>query len=207
MSKISWTAGFFKWASQWSQSTLRQARSLRRTSFWILSLHCSRLHSSRPKLISKATWADSVVFRSIYFSVMSIFTDSYSYEWIVPINWMKAEVQQSRFWLLERTGMNTKIILFWWCHLVLSTGSEWDKFTILIHISLGLGLYNIKNNYLYVAFHDDMKTTGNEWVLVNLNITGYYRVNYDTENWERLLNQLTENHEVKTLVLGVMHYK
>jgi len=43
-----------------------------------------------------------------------------------------------------------------------------------------------------------MKTTGNEWVLVNLNITGYYRVNYDTKNWERLLNQLTEKHEVKT---------
>lgn len=64
-----------------------------------------------------------------------------------------------------------------------------------------------QNTYLYVAFHNDMKTTGNEWVLVNLNITGYYRVNYDTENWERLLNQLTENHEVKTLALGVMHYK
>ncbi|XDV53211.1 hypothetical protein PO909_021777 [Leuciscus waleckii] len=73
----------------------------------------------------------------------------FNYEWIVPINWMKAEVEQSRFWLLEKTG-----------------------------------------------FHNDMKTTGNEWVLVNLNITGYYRVNYDTENWERLLNQLTEKHEV-----------
>ncbi|XP_067293180.1 aminopeptidase N [Pseudorasbora parva] len=73
----------------------------------------------------------------------------FKYEWIIPINWMKADVKQSRFWLLERT-----------------------------------------------AFHNEMKTTGNEWVLVNLNITGYYRVNYDTENWERLLNQLTENHEV-----------
>uniref|UniRef100_A0A673I072 Aminopeptidase n=1 Tax=Sinocyclocheilus rhinocerous TaxID=307959 RepID=A0A673I072_9TELE len=75
------------------------------------------------------------------------------YEWIVPINWMKAEVEQSRFWLTEKT-----------------------------------------------AFHSDMKATGNEWVLVNLNITGYYRVNYDTENWERLLNQLTENHEVVPVI-------
>ncbi|KAK2867021.1 hypothetical protein Q8A67_025138 [Cirrhinus molitorella] len=73
----------------------------------------------------------------------------FNYEWIVPINWMKAKVEQSRYWLIEKTD-----------------------------------------------FHSDMKTTGNEWVLVNLNITGYYRVNYDTENWERLLNQLTENHEV-----------
>ncbi len=52
--------------------------------------------------------------------------------------------------------------------------------------------------FSYTAFHSDMKSTGNNWVLVNLNITGYYRVNYDTENWERLLNQLTGNHEVKT---------
>jgi len=51
---------------------------------------------------------------------MSIFfTDFYSYEWIVPINWMKAEVEQPRFWLLERTGMNKNnlpIILFLWWH-------------------------------------------------------------------------------------------
>ncbi|XP_051978899.1 aminopeptidase N-like isoform X3 [Xyrauchen texanus] len=74
----------------------------------------------------------------------------FNYEWIVPINWMKAEVEQSRFWLLERTGIN-----------------EFPQ-----------------------------NTTGNEWVLVNLNITGYFRVNYDTDNWEHLLNQLTENHKV-----------
>ncbi|XP_043083977.1 aminopeptidase N [Puntigrus tetrazona] len=73
----------------------------------------------------------------------------FNYEWIVPVNWMKAEVVQSRFWLTEKT-----------------------------------------------SFHLDMKTSGNDWVLVNLNITGYYRVNYDTENWERLLKQLTENHKV-----------
>ncbi|TRY88000.1 hypothetical protein DNTS_007026 [Danionella cerebrum] len=47
-----------------------------------------------------------------------------------------------------------------------------------------------------MAFNNNMKTNGNEWVLVNLNMTGYYRVNYDTENWERLLNQLSENHQV-----------
>ncbi|XP_050959974.1 aminopeptidase N [Labeo rohita] len=73
----------------------------------------------------------------------------FNYEWIVPINWMKAKVEQSRYWLKEKTD-----------------------------------------------FHSGMKTTGNEWVLVNLNITGYYRVNYDNENWERLLNQLNENHVV-----------
>ncbi|CAM4734208.1 unnamed protein product [Leuciscus chuanchicus] len=37
---------------------------------------------------------------------------------------------------------------------------------------------------------EDLKTAENEWVLANINVTGYYRVNYDQTNWERLLNVL-----------------
>lgn len=32
-----------------------------------------------------------------------------------------------------------------------------------------------------------------EWILANVNCTGYYRVNYNLENWERLLSQLKTN--------------
>ncbi|XP_077452089.1 alanyl (membrane) aminopeptidase-like b [Stigmatopora argus] len=32
-----------------------------------------------------------------------------------------------------------------------------------------------------------------EWILANVNCTGYYRVNYDLENWQRLLVQLNSN--------------
>ncbi|XP_077329964.1 aminopeptidase N-like [Lithobates pipiens] len=32
--------------------------------------------------------------------------------------------------------------------------------------------------------------TQNEWILVNIDVTGYYRVNYDDRNWDNLLNQL-----------------
>ncbi|XP_040894081.1 aminopeptidase N-like [Toxotes jaculatrix] len=34
------------------------------------------------------------------------------------------------------------------------------------------------------------------WVLANINVTGYYRVNYDLGNWESLIAQLRSNHQV-----------
>ncbi|KAF6722116.1 Aminopeptidase N [Oryzias melastigma] len=41
---------------------------------------------------------------------------------------------------------------------------------------------------------NEMKTTGTDWVLANLNVVGYYRVNYDTANWNKLLNALSVDH-------------
>ncbi|XP_061578144.1 aminopeptidase N-like [Cololabis saira] len=38
--------------------------------------------------------------------------------------------------------------------------------------------------------------SGDSWVLVNINVTGYYRVNYDLGNWERLLSKLSTDHQV-----------
>uniref|UniRef100_A0A671LE46 Aminopeptidase n=1 Tax=Sinocyclocheilus anshuiensis TaxID=1608454 RepID=A0A671LE46_9TELE len=37
-----------------------------------------------------------------------------------------------------------------------------------------------------------LKKTGDvdEWVLANIYVTGYYRVNYDNDNWQRLLNSI-----------------
>uniref|UniRef100_A0A8C7K4Y6 Aminopeptidase n=1 Tax=Oncorhynchus kisutch TaxID=8019 RepID=A0A8C7K4Y6_ONCKI len=46
-----------------------------------------------------------------------------------------------------------------------------------------------------------LQETGiSNWVLANLNVSGYYRVNYDMDNWERLLNQLTTDHTVIPLI-------
>ncbi|KAK2841765.1 hypothetical protein Q5P01_011965 [Channa striata] len=39
-----------------------------------------------------------------------------------------------------------------------------------------------------------MKVTADDWVLANLNVVGYYRVNYDQGNWDRLLRALNTNH-------------
>lgn len=44
-----------------------------------------------------------------------------------------------------------------------------------------------------------MKVTGaSDWVLANRDVVGYYRVNYDAANWEKLLTVLSNNHEVGT---------
>ncbi|XP_073328901.1 aminopeptidase N-like [Pagrus major] len=42
---------------------------------------------------------------------------------------------------------------------------------------------------------EKMKATGTDWVLANLDVVGYYRVNYDTVNWNKLLNALSTNHK------------
>lgn len=37
-----------------------------------------------------------------------------------------------------------------------------------------------------------------DWMVANLNMLGYYRVNYDMENWRKLLQTLQTSHEVPT---------
>ncbi|XP_059227561.1 aminopeptidase N [Mustela nigripes] len=44
------------------------------------------------------------------------------------------------------------------------------------------------------AQNDLFKTRGSdEWVLLNLNVTGYYLVNYDVDNWRKIQTQLQTN--------------
>ncbi|XP_045068708.1 aminopeptidase N-like isoform X2 [Coregonus clupeaformis] len=45
------------------------------------------------------------------------------------------------------------------------------------------------------ATHLPMKTLGSDWVLANTKVSGFFRVNYDSTNWERLLTQLSTDHE------------
>ncbi|NWH26510.1 AMPN Aminopeptidase, partial [Grus americana] len=44
--------------------------------------------------------------------------------------------------------------------------------------------------------NDQFKVNSPSWLLLNLNVSGYFRVNYNQENWEQLLSQLSNDHEV-----------
>ncbi|XP_030312796.1 aminopeptidase N [Calypte anna] len=42
---------------------------------------------------------------------------------------------------------------------------------------------------------DQFKVSNTSWLLLNIDVTGYFRVNYNQENWNQLLNQLSTNHQ------------
>lgn len=41
-----------------------------------------------------------------------------------------------------------------------------------------------------------MRVSGQDWLVANTNVSGYFRVNYDLDNWNRLLSLLNTNHQV-----------
>lgn len=43
-----------------------------------------------------------------------------------------------------------------------------------------------------------MKMVDSDWLVANLDVSGYYRVNYDMENWRKLLHNLQTSHKVPT---------
>uniref|UniRef100_A0A8C3AP07 Aminopeptidase n=1 Tax=Cyclopterus lumpus TaxID=8103 RepID=A0A8C3AP07_CYCLU len=51
-----------------------------------------------------------------------------------------------------------------------------------------------------------LQETGNlivtpiDWVLANTNVAGYFRVNYDLDNWHRLLSLLNTNHQALSII-------
>lgn len=44
------------------------------------------------------------------------------------------------------------------------------------------------------------EVSDDRWLLVNINSDGYYRVNYDELNWNKLISQLERNHQVSILI-------
>jgi len=41
----------------------------------------------------------------------------------------------------------------------------------------------------------------NSFILANLDLAGFYRVNYDEENWNKIIKQLDTNKEVRFFII------
>lgn len=48
--------------------------------------------------------------------------------------------------------------------------------------------------------YSPMRVSGEDWLLANTNVSGYFRVNYDLGNWDRLLSLLNTNHQALPVI-------
>ena len=94
---------------------------------------------------------------------------------------------QSRFFYSDLASEN-----LWWVPISYTTQSNPDFDSIGAHFWIeGVNNVVIANETAPTQWAD------NDWVIVNIRETGYYRVNYDSDNWDLLTQQLNgDNFEV-----------
>lgn len=114
---------------------------------------------------------------------------------------MKTGVEQQQYWLLQKTGIV----------IGTSSASRSDQ-----HIRSKTTFYQLVEPlvraltvyFCYRSFkfgpdvHSRMRVSGEDWVLANINVSGYFRVNYDLDNWDRLLSLLNTDHQVSHMHLS-----
>ncbi|GBP46445.1 Aminopeptidase N [Eumeta japonica] len=90
------------------------------------------------------------------------------------------EHERERFVLLNDTKSNEKPL--WWIPISYTTAGE-RNFT---STRPGLWMRGVRS---YVA---DLKLGADQWLVVNIQQTGFYRVNYDEKNWKLLIGVLED---------------
>lgn len=90
-----------------------------------------------------------------------------------------AVLTQERFLLLENKMKAQSQC--WWIPITYTTQNELD----FKNTSTRMWLQNVQEGTIA-----DIDINENEWVIVNVQETGYYRVNYDNNNWHLLTNYL-----------------
>ncbi|XP_078719720.1 thyrotropin-releasing hormone-degrading ectoenzyme isoform X1 [Lampetra fluviatilis] len=121
--------------------------------------------------------------------VMDIWTLQMGYP-VVTINRdagpdCKLRISQEHFLYSADVNANCQNDSLWQILLTLSAGNT-------------TGLW--KHEMIWITNQTECVTMkhviGSDWLLGNINQTGYFRVNYDLRNWEQLVKQLTTDHKV-----------
>uniref|UniRef100_A0A8C4HYL1 Aminopeptidase n=1 Tax=Dicentrarchus labrax TaxID=13489 RepID=A0A8C4HYL1_DICLA len=71
---------------------------------------------------------------------------------------------------------------------------------VTIDTRTGILPYPISLQYFSPDINSQMRVSGEDWVLANTNVSGYFRVNYDLYNWDRLLSLLSTNHQALSII-------
>ncbi|XP_040270073.1 aminopeptidase N-like [Bufo bufo] len=75
-----------------------------------------------------------------------------------------------------------------------STVSRASEFNYIWYVPISYITKNSGNGNIWLTkereTNNSLQLTGDNWLLANIDVTGYYRVNYDDGNWNKLVQQL-----------------
>ncbi|XP_066184231.1 aminopeptidase N [Sylvia atricapilla] len=103
---------------------------------------------------------------------------------VVTVNTRTGTVSQAHFLLDPTTSVDRPSVF---------------NYTWIIPITWMTGSGQGNGNYWLTKVTDtnsNFRVDSPNWLLLNLNVTGYFRVNYNQENWDQLINQLSTDHTV-----------
>ncbi|XP_076128685.1 alanyl (membrane) aminopeptidase-like b [Alosa pseudoharengus] len=112
---------------------------------------------------------------------MSTWTTQAGYP-VFTVNTGTGDISQERF-LLNSTGNKFSVVWHVPINLLKNDGSEGHNF--LLKKAIGGPIPDLKRD---------------KWIVVNINCTGYYRVNYDQGNWEGLMAQQKADHHAIPMI-------
>ncbi|XP_055679682.1 aminopeptidase N-like isoform X1 [Lutzomyia longipalpis] len=92
------------------------------------------------------------------------------------------ELHQKRFFLINQTDNHQEDPL-WWIPITLTTSRELN-FTDTAPSHWMRGERSVKL--------DDVRIDATDWLIINVQQSGYYRVNYDEENWRAIVTYLND---------------
>lgn len=103
------------------------------------------------------------------------------------LNKISSNRPQERFILLEDSAFPTQVEQdhpLWWIPITYTTQDVADFDNTKPD-------FWMRNNDSQITM--DLKLSSADWFIINLHQTGYYRVNYDNDNWKMIIQHLQDN--------------